>query len=81
MNSTDIAYMSATELIAAYRARALSPVEVTESILRRVERLDPTLNAFAISTPELAIEAARRAESAYAAGAAGPSAWLDTGSR
>lgn len=72
MDSTEIAYMSATELITAYRARSLSPVEVAETTLRRIERLDPTLNAFATTTPDLALRQARAAETAYADGSAGP---------
>ena len=72
MDPTDIAYLSATELIAAYQARTLSPAEVTESIIRRMDRLDPTFNAFALATPDLALEQARAAESAYATETAGP---------
>ena len=62
MGSTEIAYMSATELIAAYEARTLSPVGVAESTLRRIERLDPLLNAFVTVTGDLAMEQAKKAE-------------------
>ena len=33
----EIGYMSATDLVAAYRRKTLSPVEVTRSALRRLE--------------------------------------------
>ena len=68
---TEIAYLSATELIAAYRTRTLSPVEVAQATLDRIERIDPTLNAFVTVTGDLAVEQARAAEAAYAEGSAG----------
>ena len=63
--------LPATELTARYRRRELSPVEVTEAVLARIEELDPTLNAYVTRTPELAIENARAAELAYQQGTAG----------
>jgi aspartyl-tRNA(Asn)/glutamyl-tRNA(Gln) amidotransferase subunit A len=46
--------MPATELVARITAKELSPVEVTDAVLERMERLDPTLHAFCEPTPELA---------------------------
>ncbi len=43
-------------------ARSLSPVELTEACLARVERLEPTLHAFIAPTAEAARAAARAAE-------------------
>jgi aspartyl-tRNA(Asn)/glutamyl-tRNA(Gln) amidotransferase subunit A len=65
------AYLSATELLSAYRARALSPVEVTAATLDRIDRLNPGLNAFITVTHERAMADARAAEAAYARGDAG----------
>jgi amidase len=48
--------------VAAARARKVSPVELTEAMLRRIERLDPALKSYACVTPELALAQARRAE-------------------
>lgn len=59
-------YTPATELRERYRRRELSPVEVVEAVLARQERLNPVLNAFLSVTPDLALEAARAAERAYA---------------
>jgi aspartyl-tRNA(Asn)/glutamyl-tRNA(Gln) amidotransferase subunit A len=59
---TDLALLSATELIAAYRSKALSPVEVTQACLDRIERLDPVLNAFVEVRPGEALAAAERSE-------------------
>jgi amidase len=49
-------------------SRALSPVELTEALLGRIEALEPRLHAFARVTPERALEDARRAEDELARG-------------
>ena len=41
MNDTDLSYLSGVELRRLYERRELSPVEVTEAVLRRIEALDP----------------------------------------
>ena len=43
---TDPADLDAVELLDAYRARTLSPVEATSAVLVRIARLDPRVNAF-----------------------------------
>jgi len=45
------------------RTKALSPIELTQDCLARIERLNPSLNAFITVTAESAIQAARQAES------------------
>ena len=72
MNESDVSFMSAADLIASYQAKALSPVEVTEAVLARIGRLNPTLNAFVLVDGEGALASARAAEKAYASGSAGP---------
>jgi aspartyl-tRNA(Asn)/glutamyl-tRNA(Gln) amidotransferase subunit A len=62
VSSDDIFWANISELTEAYRRRTVSPVEVTQALLSRVERLNPTLNAFLSLTPERALEQARRAE-------------------
>jgi aspartyl-tRNA(Asn)/glutamyl-tRNA(Gln) amidotransferase subunit A len=59
------AYLSAAALRAAYVAGELSPVEVTEAALERIDLLNPTLNMFVTVTPELARAQAAEAEAAY----------------
>jgi aspartyl-tRNA(Asn)/glutamyl-tRNA(Gln) amidotransferase subunit A len=43
---TDLCSLSATELLALYRKKKLSPVEVTKAVWERIEKLNPELNAF-----------------------------------
>jgi len=42
----DLCFLSIAELASLMRARTVSPAEVTEAHLARIERLNPTLNAF-----------------------------------
>jgi aspartyl-tRNA(Asn)/glutamyl-tRNA(Gln) amidotransferase subunit A len=72
MPADDLCFASATELIALYQTRTVSPVDVTEAILARIDQLNPSLNAFITVTPEIALDQARSAERAYAEGSAGP---------
>ncbi len=46
MINDDLCFLSIAELGSLIRARTVSPVEVTEAHLSRIERLNPTLNAF-----------------------------------
>jgi Asp-tRNA(Asn)/Glu-tRNA(Gln) amidotransferase A subunit family amidase len=62
VNATDLCYTSALDLGRMIRAREVSPVEIAEAVLARIERLNPTLNAFLTVTPDLALEQARAAE-------------------
>ena len=66
MNDTDLCYLSGIELRRLYERRELSPVEVTEAVLRRIETLDPRINAFVTVTPERALAEALAAEAAFA---------------
>ena len=64
----ELCTMDAVTMAAEIRARRLSPVEVTQAVLERMERLEPTLHAYCTPTPELAMETARRVEAAIAGG-------------
>src|SRR5512140_105023 len=55
-------YLSMAESARLIAARKVSPVEVTEAMLRRIERVDPALKSYALVTPELALAQARAAE-------------------
>ncbi len=71
----DIAFLPATELLARYRAKTLSPVAVIEETLRRLETNEGALNAFVLYDPESATAAARASEARWQKGA--PQGLLD----
>ena len=52
-------WLSATELLTAYRRGETDPVAVTSALLTRIERLNPTLSAFESVFAEPALVAAR----------------------
>ncbi len=52
-----------SELAQRLRRRDVSPVEITQDCLRRIEKLNPGLNAFITVMSESALAEARRAES------------------
>ncbi len=64
----DIAFLSATALLQRYRDRTLSPVEVIEETLRRLEAYEDALNAFVLYDPESALAAARASEARWQKG-------------
>ncbi len=66
--SDDICSMDAVTMAAEIRAKRLSPVEVTEAVLERMDRLESTLHAYCTPTPDLARRTAKRVESAIANG-------------
>lgn len=57
-----------SELASQYRKGALSPVEVTEAYLDRIEQVDPRVHAYLTVTDELALEQARNAERSFSRG-------------
>jgi aspartyl-tRNA(Asn)/glutamyl-tRNA(Gln) amidotransferase subunit A len=66
--STDLHYLSITEAARLIRQRRLSPVDLTQAYLSRIERFDAQLNAYLLVTADQALEQARRAEAEIAAG-------------
>jgi len=70
--SDDIAYATIRELGTRYRKREISPVEVTRTLLERIEKLDPILHAFVTLTADRALEDARDAEVALRRGDESP---------
>ena len=68
MDAEDIAFLSATELVAAFRDKRLSPVEVARVVLDRIDRLNPTLNAFVLVDHEAAMRDARASEARWMRG-------------
>jgi aspartyl-tRNA(Asn)/glutamyl-tRNA(Gln) amidotransferase subunit A len=59
---TTPADLTATQLVAAYRAGELSPVEATQDVLDRIDQLDRQVRAFCLVDADRALEAAKAAE-------------------
>ena len=73
--AAELSELSAAALLSAYRDRRLSPVEVVEASLVRIERADRILHAFCLVDPERARAEARRSEQRWRDGA--PAGALD----
>ena len=68
MDATDLGFTSASELAQLIRRRSLSPVEITRTVLERIERLNHQLGAYVMVHAERALGEARAAEQAVMAG-------------
>src|SRR5712692_141443 len=64
MSDTDLAFMPTHELRARIASKQVSPVEVTQVYLRRIEARNPQLNTYLTVTADLALKMAREAEQA-----------------
>src|SRR5215472_13008280 len=68
MQNSDLHWLTIAEMARLIERRQLSPVELTDALIARIEALDPQLNAFLLPTPEKAREQAKAAEQEIAAG-------------
>lgn len=66
--SEDLCYMPAVDLVAAYRASKLSPVEVTQALLTRIAAINPKVNAYNLVDEESALRDAKASETRWKAG-------------
>ena len=64
----ELAYKSVSELIAGFRVKRFTPLDVLEAVLARVERLQPTLNAYQLLDAPRARRSARAATKRWAKG-------------
>jgi aspartyl-tRNA(Asn)/glutamyl-tRNA(Gln) amidotransferase subunit A len=67
--SSDLCAQSAMELVDGYARGAFSPVEVLQAVLKRLDEVQPTLNAFRLVDPEAGFAMARASEARWHAGA------------
>lgn len=80
MSANEICRMDAVSLARRIRSKELSPTEVVEAVLARMDRLEPVLHAFCTPTPDLARREAKRVEKAILAGdPVGPLAGVPVG--
>ncbi|WP_375459126.1 amidase [uncultured Enterovirga sp.] len=68
--SGDLADLSAVDLLAAFRSREASPVDVIQAVFRRIEAWEPKLCALYDFRPEEALGTARDAEARWMRGEA-----------
>ena len=67
MSTTDLTQRTAHELLQLYRTGQASPVEATQAVLARIERLNPKINAFCLVDADAALASARASESRWQA--------------
>ncbi len=70
--TAELAYLTATEAVARFRNRDLSPVDLLEAVIARAEATEPHVNAFVDTYFDEAREQASAAADAYVAGTARP---------
>jgi len=66
MNQEDLLFLSAVELAAGIRKKKISPVEIMRALLDRVERMNPTLNAYCSVHGHEALDIANKATTEHA---------------
>jgi Asp-tRNA(Asn)/Glu-tRNA(Gln) amidotransferase A subunit family amidase len=62
----NLCFMTATEAVAAFKARKLSPVDLMNSVIARCEEVNPKINALTTSFFDRALQQAKDAEARYA---------------
>ncbi|HEU4427585.1 MAG TPA: amidase [Myxococcota bacterium] len=70
MSDLDLANLTITRAARALRAKELSAIELADAYLRRIEQLNPRVNAYVTVSAERAREDAKRADAELAAGKA-----------
>ncbi|MCM2472318.1 amidase [Rhizobium sp. CG5] len=68
MEKTDLGEMTAAQLSDLFASGRASPVEAARASLARIERFNPSVNAFAYVVPDLALAAARESEARWQRG-------------
>ena len=65
---SDLHYLGASEALDLFRSRDLSPVELLEAVLQRIDAINPQVNALTEQLVDEARESARNAELRYRSG-------------
>jgi Asp-tRNA(Asn)/Glu-tRNA(Gln) amidotransferase A subunit family amidase len=69
---TDLAYITASDALAGFAAKTLSPVEVLDALIARAEAVEPTVNALCWTRYDEARAEAKAAEQRWMDGTARP---------
>jgi aspartyl-tRNA(Asn)/glutamyl-tRNA(Gln) amidotransferase subunit A len=70
--ASDLTRLTIHEAHRLLKDKKISSIELTQSYLERIKKIDPQVKAFVSVTEELALEQARRADETIAAGKGGP---------
>jgi aspartyl-tRNA(Asn)/glutamyl-tRNA(Gln) amidotransferase subunit A len=70
--ASDLTQLTIHEAHRLLKDKKISSIELTQSYLERIKKIDPQVKAFVSVTEELALEQARRADETIAAGKGGP---------
>ncbi len=70
MAERDLCLTPATDLVRLYRAKKISPLEVMQAVLARIDQVNPQVNAYVTVARESALRAARAATNMLRWGAA-----------
>ena len=65
MSNDEICYLPATDVLALYKKRKLSPVELMTALIARAERVNPKVNCFADRYFDEALDQAKLSEARY----------------
>jgi amidase len=68
INTEDLCYSEAHELSAMIRAKKVSPVEVINGFLKRINQVNPLINAYCTVAADSAVEAAKNKEKELSVG-------------
>ena len=68
MKKEEICYMSACDMLEKINSQELTSVEITETIIERIEKINPLINAYCTTTFDLARETAKRTDEAVKKG-------------
>jgi aspartyl-tRNA(Asn)/glutamyl-tRNA(Gln) amidotransferase subunit A len=71
MSNSELCFLGVTELAALLRARKVSPVEIVDALLARIDAVNPTLRAYIHVCHEQARAAGARPRSSSAPGSIG----------
>lgn len=66
---TDLAYISACDLLTGYKSGDISPVDAVKAALAQIERYDPHINAFVFVDAQNALSEAKKSEERWRKGA------------
>ncbi|WP_300302472.1 amidase [Ferrovibrio sp.] len=64
----DLCFLPAADMADGYRSGRLSPVEVTQALLARIETINPKVNAYNLVDPDSALRDAKASEARWKAG-------------